>query len=322
MQPMLSVVSPVPGAILLNGRFAGEARPEEPLFFPVSPWGAMYLTLLPLGRDHLPLTARLTLSAGRLLGLDAAEGLYAVSWPGPVTDLELVPRRWEGAPRRQVSVSNGVSCALVEGAETWLEVGSRQLRLPDGARLPEPERREGLLLFTGSAGDERYLAVLPEAEGAPGQLLRGASIDIEGALVHVVAPRRDTVGHARLETWRLADGTIALERAEPGWEHGAPRWPQTAEATALAMLEAWFLGLEAEAENWLAPQLNGRGVLQGLLAGADGCAAMRYALSDGRPTVALLKREAPNLARAVPLYYRAVPAAGSQGPWQIAALEL
>ena len=49
---------------------------------------------------------------------------------------------------------------------------------------------------------------------------------------------------------------------------------------------------------------------------------MRYALSDGRPAVALLKREAPNLARAVPLYYRAVPAAGSQGPWQIAALEL
>ena len=41
-----------------------------------------------------------------------------------------------------------------------------------------------------------------------------------------------------------------------------------------------------------------------------------------RPCVGLLKAENAHLATVRPLFYRAEPVAGSQGPWQIGAVSL
>ena len=323
MQPILSLIAPVPGMVLLSGRFAGELRPGEPLILPLRPFGAQYLTFLPLEGDSLPLSRRLIFSAGRLLPGNLSADLCAVAWPGGVTEVEFTPPRLPGAPRRQVRVEGGVRYALVEAAEPWLELETGGLRvpLPEGAHLPELQRREGCLLFSGASVAGEYLA----AASADGErllhLLAGTHITLSGDLVRVVAAQNDIVGHARLETWRLSPEGLTLESAEPAWADSAPHWPVTAEETALALVQAALLGLDGEAETWLAPQLAGSGVLRTLLTDVSACVPLKYALQDGRPAVALLRAETANFARAEPLYYRAIPAATVQGSWQIAALE-
>ena len=52
------------------------------------------------------------------------------------------------------------------------------------------------------------------------------------------------------------------------------------------------------------------------------CVPMKYAAPDARPCVGLLHAENPHLATVRPLYYRAEPSGGRQGPWQITAVSL
>ena len=321
MQPVLSIVAPMPGLISLNGRPVGETGPEAPLTLPVRPGGAQYLGFTPLTAAVQPLTRRLVLSGGRLQAGSLGPELSALAWPGGVIELRVDPPRSTAPIRRQRAVVEGVRYALAEGAETYLEVGSTRLRLPDGADLPRLMRREGLLLFTGRVGHrQRYLAAVPEdGAGAP-TLLCGAAIETSGPLVHVVAPRTDTVGHALLETWRIEDGTLALARVEPAWAHGAPAWPRTPGDTVRALFEAHFLGLRAEAEVWLTPRLAADGALARAAGNACACVPLRSARGDAPQAVGLVKWETPNCGEVVPVHYRAVPGATAQGKWRIAEL--
>ena len=49
---------------------------------------------------------------------------------------------------------------------------------------------------------------------------------------------------------------------------------------------------------------------------------MKYGVPDARPCVGLLKAENAHLATVRPLYYRAEPVGGRQGPWQITDISL
>ena len=323
MQPILSIAAPVAGILALNGRFVGEVRPQEPLVLPVSAWGPLYLDFRPLEPPWQPIARRLTLSAGRVLAQGLAEDVFAVEWPGGVTEIEFSPARGEAAlPVRRLS-EQGVSYALAEGPSPALEIGALRIDLPPGALPPELQKRDGQLLFLGGTLEgARYLVGISADAGRQTGFISAARIDISGALVHAVVHEEDIAGHARLETWRIADGALIREGVESAWADGAPHWPQTAQDTMLAALQAAFLGLSGEADGYLAPQLAGGGLLERCVEGYNACAALKYGLPDARGSVGLLRAEAPNCARVFPLYYRAAPMGGMQGPWRIEAVEI
>ena len=315
MQPFFSISAPVAALLWVNGRYAGETAPDAPLTLPVSAWGPFFLSLQPLEPGYLPLARRLTLSGGRALPESLAADVWAAEWPGGVTELELTPARL-GAPAEARRFSEqGTEWAVVSGPAPRLEVNGRAISLPEGASLPALRREGAWALFAG----EGYLAAV--AETGEQHLIVGRDIEIEGPIVRALAALEDTVGHARLETWHLGETGAVLESAEPVWAEGGPRWPRTAEDTVLAALEAAFLGLTGEAEGYLSPQLHGRGALAALAADFDACAPLKYAPPGARNAVGLLKAEGENFVRVTPLFYRASPLGGAQGPWRVDALE-
>ena len=81
-------------------------------------------------------------------------------------------------------------------------------------------------------------------------------------------------------------------------------------------LAAALLGLTDEARGYAAPGLT-------LPREGDGEAAvsLRYGAPQGRNAVGLLRAVSETLARVQPVYYRAEPQGGPQGPYRITALE-
>ena len=81
-------------------------------------------------------------------------------------------------------------------------------------------------------------------------------------------------------------------------------------------MEAALLGLTDEARGYAAPGLT-------LPREGDGEAAvaLRYGAPQGRNAVGLLRAVSETLARVQPVYYRAEPQGGPQGPYRITALE-
>ena len=321
MQPILSISAPAAGMVYINGRFAGEASAEAPLVMPVCAWGALYLEFRPLETGWASFARRLTLSDGRVLAQGLARDIYAVEWPGGVTEAELVPPRNVFPAHRQVRFDQGVSFALIEDEQPRLEVFGLQIPLPEGAQLPELIRRDEQFFFVGDADSGRYLAAVSGSGPRLLGVITGAKIEVEGGLVRVIVPQGDLVGHAQLETWRATENALVREECESIWESGAPRWPQTAEESAIAALEAAFAGRDSETEGYLAPQFGGILRLRDCIRDFSGCTALKYPLADGRAAVGLLHSLAPNFAHVVPLYYRAAMTGGAQGPWQIESLE-
>ena len=249
MQPVLLITSTVPGLLWVNGRPAGELNGDSPVVRPISPQGPVYLQHFPTQGGCLPLTRRLTFSAGKLLpaSLDGAQGLWAVAWPGGAVEVELTPQ------------------ALTESAEA-----------------------------------------------AFSPLSLAGAVQQEDGTVRALEPLEDTVGHVRLNTYRLEGGAWQSIHSEILWSQGGPRWPATPELTAQAMAEACLLGLHDEARGYLLP-----GTPLPNLEGATACVAMRYPVPGGRSAVGLVYLAADSLAVVKPMYYRAVATGGPQGTWRL-----
>lgn len=293
MQPTLLISAPVAGMVYLNGRFAGECAGDAPLIYPVSPRGPAYIEYRPLESGARPLARRLVLSGGVPVGVP--EDLYCVSWPGGALEVEL---DCEERPR----------------------VRFRSAELPEGAGEPEEIPVPGGTLLLGAIGGERYAATL-DADGQLNGFARFSRVRHTGdGRLDCATDRNDTVGHAVLERWQASGEGLRLLSSEGAWTHGAPRWPDTAENTAIAAFEAAILGLAGEADMYLAPELRGRNLPKSLAGDAIACGAVKYAPPDAKSAVALFIRVADRHARADCVFFRAVPAGGNQGPWQLTAL--
>lgn len=322
MQPTIICAAAAPGMIYLNGRFAGEASAERPLVAPVSPGGALYLEYRPLTGAGLPLARKCVFSGGAPMAesLAQAAGLSCVVWPGGALEIELTPPQ-SSVERFQLE---GLPCALTRGESTTLMLDGVAIALPEGAGMPRLLRLPGAAALLGDvAGGGQYLAALTADLSAQSGLVAADAIESGGdGLFTAIAALGDRVGHGRLEQW-LVDGDGArLVSSESVWSDGAPRWPQTAEDAMLAAVEAALAGLDAEAEGYLSPALAAAKPLAAVGEACDACAPMRYGAPDARPCVALLRAENAHLATARPLYYRAEPVGGRQGPWQITDIRL
>jgi len=322
MQPTIVCTAPAAGMIYLNGRFAGEASPERPLFAPVSPGGALYLEYRPLTGGGGGLARRLVFSGGAPLAdsLAGADGLLCVAWPGGVVEVAMTA--W---PRRTEHFAlEGLPCALEREETDRMMLNGIEIRVPRGAGLPRLLRLNGAAALLGDvAGGGQYLAALTGDLSAQTGLVEADTIEpADGGLFTAVTALGDRVGHGMLEQWLVDGGGPTLVSSEATWSRGGPDWPGTAEETMIAAAEAALAGLPAEAEGYLSPALAAERPLARLSEICDLCVPMKYGLPDARPCVGLLKAVNDHLATVRPLYYRAEPVGSRQGPWQIERLRV
>ncbi len=321
MQPTVICTARVPGMICLNGRFAGEASAERPLFAPVSPGGPLYLEYRPLSAPDGALARRIVFSNGAPLAasLADAEGLCCVAWPGGALEVEISP------PRRDEAVFSleGLPCLLVRSEESVLTLNGVEIALPEGAGKPSLLRVPGAAALLGDIeGGGQYLAALTADLSAQTGLLTARRVDpVDGGMFSVVVAPGDSVGHGRLEQWLLDGNGLNRVSSEPVWSRGAPRWPSTAGETLIAAVEAALAGLADEAAGYLSPSLAASKPLDALAEVCDACVPMKYGLPDARPCAGLLKLENAHLATVRPLYCRAEETGDAQGPWRITSLE-
>lgn len=317
MQPTIIVHVPAAGMICLNGRFAGESTPQRPLFAPVCPSGALYIEYRPLEGDRDGLARRLVLSGGAPLAepLEQAGGLYCVAWPGGALEVELRP------PRRGVErfMLEGLPCAMTRGEAADLSLNGAHVSLPEGASIPRLIRPAGAAALLGETeGGGQYLATLaPDLSAQTGLVVADAIEPSDGGLFSAFSALGDTVGHARLEQWLVEPDGPRCVSSEGAWAGAGPRWPDTAEDTMIAAVEAALAGLPGERDGYLSPALAQNRPLDAIADACDLCVPMKYPLPDATPCVALVKQLNPHLATARPLHYRAEPVGGPQGRWMI-----
>ena len=320
MQPTIICTARTPGMIYINGRFAGEASRQRPLFAPVSPSGAVYLEYRPLSGADGALARRLVFSGGAPMAdsLAGATGLSCVAWPGGALEVE-----FSHCPRSlEYFELEGRRCAIERGETTRLLTGGAEVILPEGALPPRAARQRDALVLTGDIdGGGQYLVALSgDFSRLLGQLAADSIAPADGGLYSAVVSLGDSVGHGRLEQW-LADGSgLSLASAESVWADGAPHWPETANGAMIAAVEAMLAGLPGEAEGYLSPALAAARPLDSIAEACDLCVPMTYAPPDPRPCVGLLKSVNDHLATVRPLYYSAEQGAGRQGPWQITGI--
>ena len=321
MQPTIICTAEAPGMIYINGRFAGEASRQRPLFAPVSPVGAVYLEYRPLSGGDGALARKVVLSGGAPLAdsLQDADGLACVAWPGGALEVEFSHR-----PRsREHFTIDGQPCAIERGESTALLMNGFGIPLPDGALPPRLIRGGGAAVLLGDVeGAGQYLAALPDDLSRLNGVAVADRFEPAGdGLFSAFAALGDSVGHGRLEQW-LADASgLRPVSSEVVWADGAPHWPQTAEGAMIAAVEAMLAGLPAEAKGYLSPALDASHPLDAIANICDLCVPMKYGIPDPRPCVGLLKAVNEHLATVRPLYYRAEPSGGRQGPWEITAIE-
>jgi len=323
MQPTLVVTAAHPGIISINGHFAGELSAGQPLIRPINAWGPVYLDYRPLDNSCLPLARKLVFSGGAPMAesCEACADASIVLWPNSVTELELTPRRSEAS---QLSFSRGgYNFTLSGGAEPVLFCEGRQLAtLPEGAQLPDARNLLGGTVLFGPCNSGMYLLSTDREFRSATGLLLAQQIEIEpNDAIRATLHAGDSVGHGMQESWQLTPTGLQLTSSEGIWTGGAPHWPQTPEATALAAVEAALSGLHDEAEAYLSPQLRGSHPLEAMPGACDLCVPMKYLPSGARPCVGLLRLLGGNLARVEPLYFRAVASDGKQGPYWIDAFE-
>ena len=258
MQPILLIESRAPGLLYVNGQFCGELTEPQP--FPARPDARALIELRPLGHG----------GAADGLRADAARGARAAARTGGRILRAVAGRR--GAGGAAAAALAGAHAGRAHGA--FAGAGGRRMRRGGGALCATGSRRRpcraargslcaraldgGALAVQGACDAGAFACVVPPPGGRIG----------EGAAALVTA-RIACAGRGRTccaRSWaaRTPSGTVncastargrtgcGSSRAQPVWAQGVPRWPQSAQETLRAYLEAVRLGLRAEAEGYLA----------------------------------------------------------------------
>lgn len=305
MHPTLAITVPQAGMIYLNGRFAGEASADAPLLAPVHPFGAVYLEYRPLEPGCACLARKLVMSSGAPLADSLAEDVYAICWPGGVTEVELAPERHLKETVESLTL-DALPCRIVRGEQTRIEFGGQSWPLPQDALAPQLRRLSACAALTGQTGDGEYALLLSPDLSRQIGFLRADRLEFEpDGILTALTSRRDVAGHGTLERWQIDPNGLSLRSAEPCWADGAPHLPATPEEAARAAVEAALLKLYDEADGYLSPALRARISLDGIDEACSLCLPMKYALPGGRPCVGLLRVEGGGIAVVDPLYYQA-----------------
>lgn len=305
MQPTLVITAPAEGMVFINGRFAGETRQDAPLFAPVAPFGPVYLEYRPLTAGALPLARKIVMSGGAPLADSLSGEMFATCWPGSIVEIELAP---EPVPESAVEnlTLDGMPCRLLRGSKTVLEIGGVAADLPRRAAPAALHRLGGTTAVSGTAeGGQFLLALSPDLTRQTGFLQADVIESESPGIFRAMEIFGDVAGHARLERWRLDGMGLHRVSSEQVWENGVPNRPGSGEEAARAAVEAALLTRFDEAESYFAPDARPSIPLESLADLGVLCLPMKFGAPDSASAVALMHLEAENLARAVPLFYRA-----------------
>jgi len=316
MQPTLVFTSAVPGMICLNGRFAGESGPDRPLMAPTAPCGALYVQYIPLECSQCATAFRCVFSGGRLMpdSLSGAGGVSALQWPNGILELE-IDRPATGTEHFTVS---GIPFVLEHGPEMCICSGGLHISLPPGSERPSLIHIGAVPALLGSTQSKgHYLITLSESMSACTGYLSASSIYLEGNIICALTDFSDIAGHAKLERWAAGPEGLNLLNSAPAWASGEPRWPKTAEDTAIAAVQAALLGYTDEAEGYFTPAPGNAFPLANIKETCDLCIPMKYAYPDSHPCVALVRLENDCVASVSPLRYSARMTCSLQGAWMI-----
>ena len=324
MQPILAITAAHPGLLYINGHFSGEVG-EEALLRPISARGAVYLEYRPFAEGLGPTAQRMVFSGGLPLeeSIEGCELLRTLIWPGGVCEIELLPQRFVLPGRSEFHAAGRTFELEHRPHETLLYCNGRRLcSLPPEISIPEYRPMQGGAALMGSCPDGRYLLALDHDFSAETGFLCAQRIDIgPGERIRALSTKNDLVGHATMEEWQLTQDGLALISAQAAWANGAPNWPQTPAETARAAVEAMLAGLESECEGYLTPALRSRMPFAEIQSRCDLCVEMKYTPQDARPAVGLLRLKGNSLAVVDPLFFRAVPSGGTQGPCLLSEVE-
>lgn len=305
MQPTLVFSAPVDGLVYINGRLAGETRQDLPLMAPAAPFGPVFWEFRPFSLRHLPMAGKIVLSGGAPLGDSLTEGVFAICWPGSITEIELSPLPLPDCSRETLRLG-GHTCRFFRGRSVQLEIGGVTAALPENAEPPEMHRIGGCIALTGCAGEGRYLLLLSGDASRQTGFLLADRIDFESPeFVSAVHDRGDFAGHRTLERWRIDADGLTLVLRENRWTDGLPRRPATPEETVRAAAEAALLGRFEEAESYFHPSASPSLRPEDIPGLGDLCLPVKYALPGGSAAAALLHAETDCFAKIVPLYCRA-----------------
>lgn len=323
MQPILLIESGTPGLLYVNGQFCGELTEPQP--FPSWPDGRALIEFRPLGRSALPMACALTLKDG-LLQPHGQEGVFCVQWPDGVAQVELRPQRLEGTPVL-TDIGCGLTLAAREGSAAILRGEEIVQPLPPGARDVNAKPAEaGGCVATGRCAAGMFVCCVPPpgrriGDGASGFLLARTVKWERADLVRAVSGGEDTVGHGMLSEYRVDAEGLHLLSSQPVWTDGAPRWPQSAQETLRAYLEARHAGLDAEANGYLSsPGVGGE------LPPFDAVLPLRYPLCRppaGCPlAMGVMRVREAGLACVTAVCARARDARGRQGNYCLDAMQI
>lgn len=317
MQPTLVITVPGPGMIYVNGRFLGESSPELPLIAPASPFGAVYLEYRPLEPDRLPMARKIVLSSGSPLPDILAGDVYAIRWPGGITEIELsVPEA--SADAAESFMLDGVSFRLIRSGRGRIEIGSLSCPFPADARAPQLHRLPGGVAVTADTCGGRCVLTLSADLSRQTGFVKADRLTLEPtSAITTITSKGDFAGHAVQERWQAEPAGLRLISSEPVWLDGAPRIPSTPEETAVAAIEAALLGLFDEAEEHLSPALRARHPLDAIPELGSACLPMKYGTPGGRPCVGLLQVETGSCATVLPVYFQAEK---NSGRWLLTEL--
>lgn len=303
MQPMLAVCASQTGILYINGQFSGEISANEPLIRPIAPRGAIYLDLRPMNNAYLPIVRKLVFSAGKPLP-EIPDDVGIILWPGNITEIELAPPSVSDMQTRCFSF-DGHSFSI-SGIDGKLCLGEKVLgALPQGAALPNGVKTPGGYAFTGDANGAMYLlSVDPKLNTATG-FLSADKIEIsDSGRIRAVLHEHDFAGHMRIESWQLTAEGLEFLSSKAAWDNGSPRHTETAQETALSVVQAMLLGRDAE--EYMTENLRQSFDSESLRSRFELCTEMKYAHPDNRPCLALLHLLNERMAVAAPLYYRCI----------------
>lgn len=305
MQPTLVITAPVEGMVFLNGRFAGEAREDAPLFAPAAPFGPVWLEFRPLLPGFLPLARKIVFSAGEPMPESIPDDLFVTLWPGSISEIEVSLQRIPDVRLEETAV-DGLRCRLFRGSSVLLEAGSVLVELPQNAQVTQLQRTAGAALLVGSAGSGQFLLALSADLSRQTGWITADSISVEASgTIRAVDRFGDVAGHAVQTRWQPDSSGLRRIASEAIWENGIPNRPGSAEEAARAAVEAALLERYDEAESYFIPGAQRILPLEEIPRMGSLCLPMKYGAPGDASAVALLRLEEEALARAIPLHYSA-----------------
>ncbi len=308
MQSTLIICASRPGILYLNGSFAGELAPDEPVIRPVAPRGAVYLDYRPLENGWAGVARKIVFSGGKPMpvSVESAENIGLIFWPGNISEIEISPPPTGKIPARSFSFEK--RRFSIQGEIPKLYCGDNLLgMLPEGASEPQVIKMDAGYAFLGKAGNEMYLLTADANIKNGTGFLSASEISIDGEEnITAILKEDDFAGHMTVEKWHLTPEGLELVSSEPAWQDGRAKLPETAQQTALAAVQAALLGKTGEAEAFFTDELKESNPASDLFGKYELCTEMKYAHPDNRPCIALLHLEGEHMAIAEPLYYSCV----------------